>query len=126
MLPGLGRGPEIGAVLIHSYPIRNRIARRRSLFQCNVIVADDASNLPGAILPLPYVNELRLPSRFAAFRGLKAMASYLDRSVAVHGIHLQSTGNEFSSDFPADILFDLFRYRLAAHGKSTLIVIKLQ
>src|SRR5664279_24485 len=76
-----------------------------------VIVANDPRNLPCTVLELPQVNELRFPNNICGLLSwmVKAMNTELDCTIALHGVHLQSTGNKFPCHFAADVLLDGFR-----------------
>jgi hypothetical protein len=91
-----------------------------------VIVTDDSRDFPHAVFPLPQVDEFRFAGWLAPlFRLVEPMHTDLNGTIAVHGVNLKRTGNEFPARFAADVLFYLFGHGLSAHGESTLIMIEL-
>lgn|SRR6266516_7447043 len=92
-----------------------------------VIIADHSRDLPCAIFVLPEVNELRLAGWLPLFRlwVVEAMNTYLNRTIAMHGIHLKGPRNDLSAHFATDVLLYAFGQVLPAEGHSTLIVIEL-
>ncbi len=55
---------------------------------------------------------------------VEAVNTHLNRAIPLHVIDLQTTWNEFSGHFAADILLYAIRQFLFAKGHSTLIVKK--
>src|SRR5204863_1604466 len=98
-----------------------------SLRQRDVVVTDDARDLPCAILLLPEVNELRLADWLPLFRPrmMETMNAYLNGTIAAHRIHLKRPCNELPAHLAADVLLNTFGQLLPAEGQSALIVIKL-
>src|SRR6185295_6589138 len=101
----------------------------RPLRQGMVVVTDDAGDLPGAVLLLPEVDELRLADRLLPVppRMIEAVDADLDRAIAVHGIHLERSGNEHPISLAADVLLDALDQALPRLvGQAAVVVVELQ
>src|SRR5260370_32516449 len=73
-----------------------------------MVVADDTGYFPGAVFALPEMNELAFANRFCVVMAwvVKAVNAHLHRAITLHVIDPQRRGNEFASDFAANILLD--------------------
>src|SRR5450631_3170726 len=97
------------------------------LLGSTVVIADDARNLPFAILVAPQVNELRF-ANFAVIlrpRMKEAVDAYLDCAIVVDGIDLERSGNELAFDLSAEIVFDAVDDVLPSDHEAALVVIEL-
>jgi hypothetical protein len=90
-----------------------------------MVVTYDARDLPHAILVLPEVNELRLPGRLCVIAAwmVESVNSYLKRAIAMHGIHLERSSNEFSAHLAAEIDLDALEEALPGPVYQTAIVV---
>src|SRR5216683_2285462 len=92
-----------------------------------MVITDHSRNLPGPILVLPQMNELRLTPHIMVLRPrmVKAMHPDLHCSIAMDRVYLKRPRNQLARRLPADIVLDALRQRLPAQRHSALIVIEL-
>src|SRR3984957_20846963 len=100
---------------------------RPSLGGSVVVVADDAGNFPGAVFVLPQMNELAFAHSFGIVMPgvVEAVNAHPHCSIALHGVDLEGSWDQFAGHLAADILLDGVGQSGFAEGDSALIVIKL-
>jgi hypothetical protein len=101
--------------------------RSRALFLHRfVVVADDASDHPLALLVVPDVNELRFTHVGGVSGMVKSMNTDLDGAVVGQGEHFEASNNEFSRNLAAGVVLDALDKHLFADGESGFVVVELQ
>ena len=97
------------------------------LFNLVVADADDAGDLPAAVLELPDHDELSFAGdAMVLLPGVQeAMDTHFHCAVVADGIDLEGAGDEFAFDLAAEVVLDGVDGLLAADGEAVFVVVEL-
>ena len=105
------------------------VIERQSLRGGAVVVAENAGDLPGAVLIDPEVDEVGLALGCGAVGGVggveEAMGAALDGAEVLHGVGAEAGGDELAGDLAADVGLDGSGEGGDAEGAAALVVVEL-
>src|SRR6202050_2096277 len=99
-----------------------------SFFQCLVVEANDARDLPHSVFVLPELNKLRLADGIGSLVSgmVETMNPDFHRAVVGDGIDLKSARNQFARHLAADVVLDAIDKSLPSACQAGLVVVELQ
>lgn len=90
-----------------------------------VVVAEDATELPGAAFVDPEHGEGGFAGGDGVFVFEEAVRADLDGADALHGVDLEGSGGELAGDVAADVFANAFGEGGAAEGEAAPVVVEL-
>ncbi len=90
-----------------------------------VVVAEDATELPGAVFVDPEHGEGGFAGGDGVFVFEEAVGADLDGADALHGVDLEGSGGKLAGDVAADVFADALGEGGVAEGDAALVVVEL-